>query len=235
MSMKHFECIVTAQLKQDVHHLASSEYIGKGIHQAMQFTDELSALHARKGYKNYVYSNLYPLEKDGVYKKGHIYIFRIRSTNHQYIELIKQGLKKITSDFIKVISVELIVKKFGYIDQLVSITPVISTKAEGSPWLPGDHLEDLQALLHSNVEKKAKSDGQFQADELVPSFIKRIELVNRKPIPTSYKGIKLLGNKVKIEVREDQTSQLLAHYALYTGLGEKNSVLGTGFCFANFL
>ena len=36
----------------------------------------LKQLHEENRYKNYVFCNLYPIEKDGIYKAGNIYTFK---------------------------------------------------------------------------------------------------------------------------------------------------------------
>ena len=45
-----------------------------------------------------------------------------------------------------------------------------------------------------------------------------------------YKNIKFIGNKFKVWVNEDEKSQKLALIAMACGLGEKNTIVGTGFC-----
>jgi len=92
----------------------------------------------------------------------------------------------------------------------------------------------LQQRLQANLEKKYKG---YYKNKLVPeqSFIQMIQVQNSKPISYSYKNIKLLGNKFRIIVNEDSVSQKLAFIAEATGLGEKSSSAGMGFCNANYL
>lgn len=54
--------------------------------------------------------------------------------------------------------------------------------------------------------------------------------MNHKPIIIKYKNIKLLGDKIKLYVNSDETSQEVAYMALKTGIGEMNS---RGFGFVN--
>ena len=55
-----------------------------------------------------------------------------------------------------------------------------------------------------------------------------IELKNKKPIAMEYKNIKLLGDKVQIQVADNKRAQDLWYFALGVGLGEMNA-RGCGF------
>ena len=55
-----------------------------------------------------------------------------------------------------------------------------------------------------------------------------IELKNKKPIAMEYKSIKLLGDKVQIQVADNKRAQDLWYFALGVGLGEMNA-RGCGF------
>ncbi len=43
-------------------------------------------------------------------------------------------------------------------------------------------------------------------------------------------GIKLLANKVSIQIEDNEEAQKVAFLARAVGLGEKNSAIGAGFC-----
>ena len=55
-----------------------------------------------------------------------------------------------------------------------------------------------------------------------------IELKNKKPVAMEYKSIKLLGDKVQIQVADNKRAQDLWYFALGVGLGEMNA-RGCGF------
>ncbi|APU86937.1 CRISPR associated Cas6 family protein (plasmid) [Clostridium botulinum] len=59
-----------------------------------------------------------------------------------------------------------------------------------------------------------------------------LSITNNKTIYIPYKKGLLLGNKLKIQVKEDDISQTLATVALGAGIGEKNSI-GMGFCYGH--
>ena len=71
--------------------------------------------------------------------------------------------------------------------------------------------------------------------EMNESFIQLFSILNKKPLKVVYEhkdkgGRVFLGNKFKIVPNDDDNSQKLAFTALACGLGEKNSLLGAGFC-----
>ncbi|WP_459500530.1 CRISPR-associated endoribonuclease Cas6 [Bacillus sp. C1] len=228
----NFELIITALLKEKVHYQDSIELIGRYINETMFHNEKLKDLHRRTGYKYYVFSNFYPFEKDKMYKKGAVYIVRLKSMDKKFLRELQGCFPKVNNSFMQVLSSELRTLPVKHIAELYTVTPVVIT-VDNKPFLPEDDLDILLERLQANLEKKYTSFyGQGDFNE---SFIQRIELLNSKPIATKYKNVRLLGNKLKIAVKEDEKSQLLAHVALGCGLGEKNSALGCGFCFANYL
>lgn len=228
----NFELIVTTLLKEDLHYEDSLQLIGSFINKAMLQSEKLKALHERKGYKNYVFSNFYPFEKDKIYKSGRVYVFRLKSLDYRFLKDLKEFLPIVKNSFIQILSSEYKQLPQKHIVDLYTVTPVVIT-VDNKPFLPEDSLDVLCNRLQANLEKKYKA---FYGEELfTESFIQRIEFINRKPIKTRYKGIRLLGNKFKITVKDDEKSQLLARVAIGAGIGEKNSALGCGFCFANYL
>lgn len=232
MDNLNFELITTVLLEENTHFEESLEFIGCFINRAMIRNERLKALHKGKGYKNYVFSNFYPFEKDKVYKKGHLYVFRLNSLDYRFLMDLKECLPQVKSSFIQVLSSEFIQLPKKHIVNLYTITPVVIT-VDNKPFLPEDDLDILRNRLQANLEKKYKSF--YGSEFFAESFIQRIEIINCKPIKTRYKGINLLGNKLKITVKEDAKSQLLAHVAIGAGIGEKNSALGCGFCLVNYL
>ena len=56
-----------------------------------------------------------------------------------------------------------------------------------------------------------------------------ITFLNRHPISCKYKRISLLGDKLSLQIADDEKSQKLAYFILGVGLCELNS-RGAGFC-----
>ncbi|KNF08228.1 hypothetical protein CLPU_9c01240 [Gottschalkia purinilytica] len=232
--MCFYQLTNTIFLKKDVHYIKVGEVIGQSISRLMLEDDYLKKLHKERCYK-FCYDIFYPIEKgDKVYKAGKVYIFNIRSFNKEFISKIKTLLRRLDDEYIKVLSIEEKEIKRRHITKIYTRTPVITT-VEGKPWIAGeDDLLLLQDRLQKNLEKKY---NQIFNEEIKinHSFIQRINILNKKPIASLYKNIKLLGNKLEIYVNEDEDSQKLAHIAAGIGLGEKSSAIGGGFCHIHYL
>ena len=231
--MEYSQLIFTVFLQRDVHFTESNELIGQCINKAMLMDEELSVKHERNEFKFYVFNNLYPVEEDGVYKKGRIYVFKIRSLDKSFNTKIKALLPVVDSTVFKIISVEEKYFKKKQITELYTITPAIIT-IDGKYWTPKDNFMIVGERFQAGLEKKYK---QFYKEplEVTGSFIQRIELLNKIAFSFKYKNAKLLANKFRIFVNEDAVSQQLAFMAEATGIGEKSSAAGLGFCMADYL
>lgn len=226
--MKFYELIATIFLKKDTHFSQSSELIGKNISNLMLNDNDLRKYHKEKIYK-YVFTNLYPVEKDGVYKKDRVYILNLRCFNENYILKIKKCMENYESSDLRIISADIKEINQKHINFLETITPAIVT-IDSKPWLPNEDILLLVKRLHANAEKKFKFFFNEEIGEVEDYFIEKLKILNRKPTYYSYKGIKLLSNKFKIKVNDDDKSQKLAFIVLGGGLAEKNSILGAGYC-----
>lgn len=225
--MFYDQLIVTLLLKKDIHYLSSSEVIGKWINQVLLLDDDLKLFHKQTGFKFYVYDNLFPFEKQGSYKEGKIYVLKIRSMKKGFIHRIKYLLRKNDSPFFQLLATEEQKVYPKQILELYTVTPFFVT-VDGKPWLSTDDFSLLEERLQANAEKKYKD--LFGPEDFSSSFIQRIDILNRTPISVNYKGIRLIGHKARISINEDIASQRLAFIISGTGLAEKNSSLGGGFC-----
>lgn len=226
--MQYFEVVVTTYSLKDVYFDEANEKIGQLINKAMVNDSVLSERHKKNCFKYYVYDSLYPREQDKLYKKGRVYIFRIRSMDESFIDKIKKLIVKTSTDYLRPIATEKRVQKQRHISEIYTVTPALVTVEEGY-WIKGDSLELLQERIEVNLLKKYRN---YFGEDLGKrhDFIQMIELKNRRPIALKYKNIKLLGNKLNIIVKDDEISQKLAFTALGMGLLEKNSSNGMGFC-----
>lgn len=231
--MKYFSLTVTVMVKRDVYFQNVQEEIGRYLNQSMLLNDTLKEMHGRKGFKAYVYSGLYPIEvKTKVYKAGSVYIFRIRSLKEEFLEALARCLRKQKSEQFQCIAVEKVTYRNKVVQELYSATPFILT-VNGQPWLRENGDFDLLIKrIEDNADKKYQDVFKQKVENT--HFIQRLELLNQKPIAVKYKGIRLLGNKLRMTVNGDEDSQKLACTVLGMGLAEKGAALGLGFCFANF-
>lgn len=230
--MKVYELIITVLLKKDLYYQAVQEEIGIFLNRSMLKNDNLKKFHRETRLKGYVYSGLYPVEKTKIYSKGNVYVFRLRSLDENFIRTMEICIRGQRDNVFQVISGEKRLWTKGVIQELHSITPFFIT-VDDSPWLQEDDFDLLIKRLQINAEKKYRDF--IQEDIETNQFVQRIELLNYKPMAVRYKGIKLLGHKAKIIVNNDDDAQRLAYTVLGSGLGEKNSAVGGGFCYAKFL
>jgi len=237
-NLKFFELNIAVLLKSDIGFQDNFEVLSKFINSAMFLDSQLAELHKESGIKYYVFDGLYPIQKNGIYKKDNIYTFRLRSLDENFISKISKHLKSVDD---KILDVKVIEKKIFRqvpIYEINNITPTILSFKNDSGRLyhwtfekDGDIVKLCNAL-QNNLIKKYES---FFKETLNPTqnFIQLLQIKNQKPqtirITKNGKKIRLFGNKFKIIINEDKISQKLAFVALGCGLGEKNSY-GGGFC-----
>ena len=79
-----------------------------------------------------------------------------------------------------------------------------------------------------NMKKDCFLISGEQIEEDFPLYT-NITFLNRHPISCKYKRISLLGDKLSLQIADDEKSQKLAYFILGVGLCELNS-RGAGFC-----
>lgn len=225
--MNYYNLKITILLKQNLNSFEAYEKISNLISYGMLKDKTLKDLHEKNTYKNYVFCNLYPVQKDGIYKENNIYFFDLRSIEFNKIIKLKQVMSDLENDCFKIIQINFQTYTQSNIKKLITLTPVIITTKKGDYDIKDD-LEFVKERILSNIQKKYKNIYNTPIDL---DFIKDIKKLNNTPIKVPYKNINMLGNKFEIEVKEDPMSQNLAYLTLSVGAGEKNS-LGFGFCMA---
>ena len=113
------------------------------------------------------------------------------------------------------------------ISEIYSLSPVIMKSDEGY-WRSYMSLDEYEERLFSNLVKKYNSFTGEQIEEDFPLYT-NITFLNRHPISCKYKRISLLGDKLSLQIADDEKSQELAYFILGVGLCELNS-RGAGFC-----
>lgn len=214
---------VVVNLLQDIKCNEVYEKISKLISYAMTKDKELSEFHEKNTPKMYTFCALYPVQKDGIYKKNNIYTFDIRTINIKFALKIKYLLCDLESEFFKVIMTDITTNKQRNIKQLISLTPTVITSEEHGYF--NEQLEFIKSRIIMGAEKKYY---KIFGEKVSNDFIESIEKTNIKPIKIPYKNINFLGNKYIINVKQDKISQDLAYILFATGICEKNS-LGFGF------
>ncbi len=225
--MKYYNLKVIILLKDNINNVQTYEKISKLIAYAMLKDPVLERFHEENTYKNYVFCNLYPIEKDTIYKKGNIYTFDLRGIEFEKMIKLKQVLETTENEHFKVIQINFQTGTQRNIKRLITLTPAIITTENGDYDIK-ENIELVKNRILSNTQKKYK---KIYKTDINIDFIKDIKKINRIPVKIPYKNINLLGNKFEIQIKEDPMSQNLAYLILSVGLLEKNS-LGLGFCMA---
>lgn len=231
--MKYYELTNTVYLFKDIYFTKTNEIISRFINEALYLDDKLSQFHKKNEFKGYVFDSLFPRENNKTYKKGSIYVFRIRSIDKKLINNLNKLLKKVNSSDMKLIATEIKTYTPKFISSIYTATPAIVILDEGY-WTKDKGIELLMDRIIQNSIKKYRNF----INEDIPydfEFFKGIQMENRKPVAIKYKNITLLGNKFKLEIKEDEISQKIATLLLGTGILEKNSSAGAGYCIPRYL
>ena len=223
--MQYYNIKVAVLLKNDTQAFENYEKISKLISASMLKDQALKQLHEENRYKNYVFCNLYPIEKEGVYKAGNIYTFQIRTIDFKLGLKIKQVLNNFQNEEFKVIVSDIESSTQRKINTLATLTPAIITSDKGD-YLINNDMQLVKERILANAQKKY---NQLYNEKIDMDFIKSIKQTNNKPIKIPYKNINILGYKFEIEVKDDPISQNLTYLILSVGLLEKNAE-GFGFC-----
>lgn len=223
--MQYYNLKLVVIPKKDIKNEEAYEKISKLIANAMLKDEELKQTHEKNEYKNYVFCNLYPVQKNGIYTAGSMYTFDIRFINLLIAMKMKQFLSLIQNEDFKIVMSNLETNSQRKIKKLITLTPAVITTDKGD-YKIDNNIQLVKERILANTQKKY---NQIYNEKVDVDFINKIKQTNQKPIKIPYKNIYMLGNKFEITIKEDEMSQDLAYLALSVGLLEKNSI-GLGFC-----
>lgn len=151
--MQYYNIKVAVLLKNDTQAFENYEKISKLISASMLKDQTLKQLHEENRYKNYVFCNLYPIEKDGIYKAGNIYTFQIRTIDFKLGLKIKQVLNNFQNEEFKVIVSDLESSTQRKINTLATLTPAIITSDKGD-YLINNDMQLVKERILANAQKK---------------------------------------------------------------------------------
>lgn len=182
--------------------------------------------HNENKFKDHCFDAMYPLENDKTYKAGNIYTLTIRTINEELASYFNEHLQNEYNDTMKGLTskVRIIPKKI--IEKIYSLTPVILKNDKGY-WKNNLTLNDFEKALKSNLIKKYNAINNTKIDEDFDIYTS-IEFKNKKPIAINYKNIKLLGDKISLNISDEKISQDIAYMSLGTGV-MCNCSRGAGF------
>lgn len=227
--MNVFEVRLKLYILKDISISDLQNSLCKFIDGAFLKDDELSKFHEKNMYKNYCFDGLYPACKDGVYKKGEIYVLTMRTTEIKLANFFANSLvNEYNQEFKGLTSEQRIIPK-KIIGKIYNLTPAI-LKDENGYWKNNLSFKDFERRLKENLIKKYNSCMNMKIDEDFELY-NSILIKNNKPIAVNYKDIKFLGDKLEIQVSDNEQAQELIYMALGTGILEAN---GRGFGFLNY-
>lgn len=183
--------------------------------------EDLLQMHEENRFKNYCYDLPYPVEKDKIYKKGKIYTVTIRTIDPKLAKYFQEVCVNSFTDEVKGLTSEIRIIPKKVIDSLYTLTPVILKDDKGY-WRKHMQLAEFENQLKVNLIKKWNA---FTGEKLSEDFslYTLLEFLNETPVPMEYKSIKLLGDKIRLQIADNETAQKLAYMALGTGLLSMNS------------
>lgn len=219
--MKVFEISMLVFLLKDINSADSFSIISNFIDSGMAEIPELLELHKENRYKNYCFNSLYPLEQDKIYKQGNTYSIQIRTVDKSLADFFYAKLVNHFNDSIKGLTSTIRIIPQKYLEKIYSITPVV-LKSEDGYWKGKLNLTDFEKRLVENIIKKYNSIMNTKIDENFQLYTS-IEFKNKKPIAFNYKGKKILGDKIALNISDDKIAQELAYMALGTGILEMNA------------
>lgn len=227
--MKVYQIRVKIYLLKNIKYNDIQTEISRYIDETMAKSEKFLALHRRNEFKNYCFDSFYPIEDDKVYKEGKMYTFTIRTTNDNLATFLTKEMANNFNDSIKGITTEakIIPKKF--IEKIYTLTPII-IKTDSGYWKGNLSLDDFERRIKENLIKKYNEINNTKIEEDFELY-DSIEFKNKKPVSINYKNIKLLGDKIAINISSEPLAQELAYLSLGTGVGEINS---RGFGYVNY-
>lgn len=201
--------------------------ISEFIDSALAKDDELLKMHNDNKFKYYCFGGFYPIEEDKIYKDGNIYTLTLRTIDLNLAQFFNNKLVNNYNSYIKGLTSEIRIVPKKHIEKIYSLTSVI-LKNDNGYWRTVISPDDFERRLRENLIKKYNDINDEKLNEDFELYT-TLEFKNRKPIANEYKGIRLLGDKVSLNISENKTAQDLAYMILGTGLLEMNA-RGYGFC-----
>ncbi|MGL5050426.1 MAG: CRISPR-associated endoribonuclease Cas6, partial [Fusobacteriaceae bacterium] len=177
------------------------------------------------------FNSFYPLEEK-IYLEGKIYTIKLRILENKMKSFFEENLPGLRSEDIQILTVKTKKIMIKHITEIYSLTPAVC-KFENGYWKTNESIENFEKRIKDNAIKKYNFFYSTKLDEDF-DFIKKIEFKNRIPIAVNYKNIKFLGDKVQIELEDNEISQKLGYIIYASGLLELGA-RGFGFVNAKFI
>lgn len=205
--------------------------VGRFIDETLAKDPKYLEYHKQNTYK-YTFGSLFPIEREHVYKKETVYQFTLRTCDFHLAEYLLNQLPQGNTEWMKGLVGEVRVIPERHIATLYSLTPVIVKSKEKGYWRDDLSLVDFERRLKENLVKKYNLLTGQKMDEDFGLYT-LLEFKNKCPVAMPYKGIRLLGDKIQLQIADNPQAQTLARVAIAEGLCEMNA-RGAGFVSYHF-
>lgn len=219
--MKVYEISLLVFLLEEIDSTDGFSKISNFIDSGMAKVPELLELHNQNVYKNYCFNSFYPLEEDKIYKQGNTYTIQLRTVDESLAEFFYTELVNHFNDSIKGLTAKIRIVPKKHIEKIYSITPVVLKNEEGY-WKGKLSLMDFERRLKENLIKKYNLVMDTKVNEDFQLYTS-IEFKNHKPVAINYKGKKILGDKISINISDEKIAQDIAYMSLGVGVLEMNA------------
>jgi len=227
--MQAWELALKVYLKKDIPMEESQVEISKIVDSCLTKDIDFMNFHNNNQYKNYTFSSFFPIEKNKVYLACSIYTVTLRSVDEKLVKHFEKYLGDENSTTIKALTLQIKKIPKKYIARIYSITSVVA-KFENGYWRENESVEIYEKRLKTNLIKKYNSYTKRDIDENFDLFT-YMKFDNLLPIATKYKNIKMLGDKITLNVAVNNLAQDLAYFSLGAGLLEMNA---RGYGYVNY-
>lgn len=197
--------------------------------------EHFAQFHKSNMPKGYTNDLLYPFTKGMTeYRGDNIYQFRVRTVNEELAAYLLSGIADHKTNEMKGLARTMKIIPHKHISQVYTLTAAVLIHPEGKGyWRDCMTFEEFEAMLKkSMIDQYEKYTGET-IDKECPLY-DQIEWKNKTAIGIPYKGITLLGDKLSLQIADNETAQKVAYYLLAGGLGAKGA-RGMGFLGYRFL
>lgn len=233
--MTVYEMTIRIYISKSIKVSEMQSEIAHFIDSYLEKDQEFTKFHEDRAPKCYTFDLPYPLEKGmREYKGDNIYQFRIRTLNEEFLSYCLNGIADHRTDQVKGLVRTVKTIPHRQISSVYSLTPIVLSDAGGRGYwrdvMSFAQFEEMlkKSVIHQyEVHTGEKVDSDF-------SLYDQIELKNKCAIGVPYKGITLLGDKVTMQVSDNDMAQKIVYYLLGSGMGTRGS-RGMGFLGYRFL
>lgn len=197
--------------------------------------EKFAQFHEANKPKGYTHDLLYPLTKGmSEYKGDSIYQFRVRTVNEELAAYLLSGIADHKTNELKGLARTVKIIPHKHISQVYTLTTMVLANPEGKGyWRDCMTFEEFEEMLKKSMISQYEKYTGETVDKDCPLY-DQIELKNKCAIGVPYKGITLLGDKLSLQVADNETAQKVMHFLLGNSIGIRGS-RGFGFLGYRFL